>query len=80
MIAIVDCGIYRYDVGCAHCCIWLIDIVCIDEGRGDGSRSIGKRRRYIGVLRACCANDARIKCLQDDWSCDGSQSRGVPHG
>ena len=80
MIAIIDGGIYGDDVGCAHCCIWLVDIVCIDEGGSDGSRDIGKRWRCVGVLRACCANDARIKCLKDYWSYDGSQSRGVSNG
>ena len=80
MIAVIDGDIYGYDVGCAHCCIWLTDIVCIDEGGGDGSRDIGKRRRYIGVLRACCANDAGIKCLKDYRSRDGSQSRGISQG
>ena len=80
MIAVIDGDIYGYDVGRAHCCIRLRGIFCIDEGGGDGCRDIGKRRRYIGVLRACCANDAGIKCLKDDRSCDGSQSSGISHG
>lgn len=80
MIAVVDGGIYGYDVSCVQCCIWLLDIVCVDEGGGDGSRDIGKRWRYIGILRACCADDARIESLEDYRSCDGSQSGRVAHG
>lgn len=71
MIAAADSGAYGYDVGCVQCCVWLLDVLCEDDGGGDGSCDIGKRRRHIGVLGACSADDAGIISLQDHRCCDG---------
>ena len=64
-IAVADSGVDGDDVGRFDRRVWLDYVACVDEGGGYGGGGQGEGRRQVGILGACCADDARIKGLQN---------------